>query len=157
MEELTEAEQDLFDQIDELVRSYSWMKKEVERLQTIIYGGAISMKSWGVAQYGVDATLPKGSSGKSQSELKEMDVKEERQYKRLKQYETQVYAIEMAGDLLKAEKDKVIFDCLLDGMSYRAIGQQLGINKDQVKTTRRGIIIQLSQNRQFSSLLHSKK
>lgn len=156
MEELTEAEQELFEEIDELIRSYSWMKKEVKRLQEIIYGYTVSMKNWGVAQYGDEAGLPKGSSGKSLAELKEMDLKEERQYKRLKQYESQVYAIEKAGDLLKAEKDKVIFDCLLDGMSYRTIGQQLGINKDQVKTTRRHIIIQLCQNRQFSLLLQSK-
>ena len=157
MEELTEADQYLFEEIDELIRSYSWMKNEVYRLQGIIYGSPVSMKYWGVAQYGDEAALPKGSSGKSQAELKEMDLKEERQYKRLKQYEIQVYAIEMAGDLLETEKDKVIFDCLLDGMSYRTIGQQLGINKDQVKTIRRSIIIQLCQKRQFSFLLHSKK
>ncbi|WP_249928301.1 hypothetical protein [Niallia circulans] len=51
--------------IAELIRDYRMMKREIERLQRIIYGKSVPMRSWGVAQYGVEATLPHGSSGKS--------------------------------------------------------------------------------------------
>ncbi|MDM5335728.1 sigma-70 family RNA polymerase sigma factor [Fictibacillus enclensis] len=117
----------LKERIEHLLRDYHWMKKEVDRLQRIVYGYATPMKSWGVAQYGIEATMPKSSRGKSQEELKEMDLREEREYKRLKKYEEIVFAIEMAADLLEDEKDKVIYDCLLDGMSYRSIDHRVGI------------------------------
>lgn len=71
--------------IENLINSYHWMVKEVQRLQRVFYGSAIPMKNWGVAQYGLDAAIPKGSPGKSQAELRQMDMREERLFKRLMQ------------------------------------------------------------------------
>lgn len=50
--------------IENLVNNYHWMVKEVYRLQKVLYGSTISMKNWGVAQYGLEAAMPKGSPGK---------------------------------------------------------------------------------------------
>lgn len=147
----------LKERIEHLLRDYHWMKKEVDRLQRIVYGYATPMKSWGVAQYGIEATMPKGSRGKSQAELKEMDLREERQYKRLKKYEEIVFAIEMAADLLEDEKDKVIYDCLLDGMSYRSIADHVGISRNQAKKAKEAILSHLSQKSHFVQLLNLEK
>ncbi|TWJ99384.1 hypothetical protein CHCC20493_1924 [Bacillus licheniformis] len=57
-------------EIEKLISSYHWMAKEVQRLQRVLYGSDIPMRSWGVAQYGLEAAMPKGSPGKSQAELK---------------------------------------------------------------------------------------
>lgn len=73
------------------------MAKEVQRLQRVIYGTDIPMRRWGVAQYGIEATLPKGSKGKSQAELRDMDMREERLFKRLRKFEERVDAIETAA------------------------------------------------------------
>lgn len=143
----------LIGQIEELLRDYRWMSKQVDHLQRQLYGYSSPMRSWGVAQYGLDAAMPKGSPGKSVIELEKMDIREERLYKRLKKYEELVYAIEMVGDLLEDEKEKVIYDCLLDGMSYRAIAYEIGITRNQAKESKKAILSQLSQNCQFVSLL----
>lgn len=150
-------DESIIEQIEELLRDYRWMRKQVDILQRQLYGFSSPMRSWGVAQYGLEAAMPKGSPGKSQAELKKMDIREARLYERLQRYEGQVYAIEMAGDLLETEKEKVIYDCLLEGMSYRAIGYHLGEHKNQVREAKKSILAQLAQNAQFVSLLKLEK
>ncbi|MEK5056029.1 hypothetical protein MHH96_21815 [Niallia sp. FSL K6-0212] len=73
--------------IAELIRDYRMMKREIERLQRIIYGKSVPIRSWVVAQYGVEATLPHGSSGKSKEELRDMDIREQKQIMRLQEYQ----------------------------------------------------------------------
>ncbi|WP_284386133.1 sigma-70 family RNA polymerase sigma factor, partial [Bacillus safensis] len=99
-------------------------------------GTDIPMRSWGVAQYGIEATLPKGSKGKSQAELRDMDMREERLFKRLRKYEERVYAIEAAASKIEGEKNRVVYDCMMEGMSYRAIGLHLGLSREKVRQSR---------------------
>lgn len=129
-------------------------EKEVDHFQNLLSGVAVPMRSWGVVQYGVEATLPYGSSSISQAELREMDIREERLYRRLKKYESTVYALEMAGEHLKHEKEIVIYDCLLKGMSDRAISKHLDMTRNQIKKAKDDILNQLSQRSQFVQLLN---
>ncbi|MGG4039910.1 sigma-70 family RNA polymerase sigma factor [Heyndrickxia ginsengihumi] len=145
------------EKISRLIKDYCWMKKEVRRLQKILYGCSTPMKSWGVSQYGIDMIMPKGSSGKSQAELKDMDIREERLYKRLRKYEQIVFALEIAGEFLNSEIESVVYDCLLEGMSYRAIAYHLGMSRSQVKKAKDDILSQLCQKSQFVQLLNLEK
>ncbi|WP_433958860.1 sigma-70 family RNA polymerase sigma factor [Cytobacillus horneckiae] len=145
------------EQIELLLRDYHWMKKEVDRLENILYGRSSPMRSWGVAQYGIEAAMPKGSSGKSQAELMNMDIREERLYKRLEKLKERVYAIEYAAELLGNERDRVIYDCIIDGMSFREISYHIGISRNQVKKAKETILNQLSQKSQFVHLLNLEK
>jgi DNA-binding CsgD family transcriptional regulator len=147
----------IVNQIETLLRDYYWMKKEVNRLQKYLYGRPSPMRSWGVAQYGLDAAMPKGSSGKSQMELRSMDIREERLYKRLEKFQERVYAIELAADLLEDERERVIYDCMIDGMSFREISYHLGISRNQVKKSKDDILNHLSQKSQFVHLLKLEK
>lgn len=52
--------------------------------------------------------MPKGSPGKSQDELRQMDMREERLFKRLKYYEERVYAVELGAEKIKGEQHKVV-------------------------------------------------
>lgn len=149
-------EQILIEEIDNLIRNYQQMRKQVEYLQRQLYGYSPPMRSWGVAQYGDEAAMPKGSPGKSQAELKSMDIREQRLYERLNRYEKNVYALEMAGDLLEDEMQKVVYDCLLDHMSYRSIAYHVGITRTQAKEAKKAILTTLSQKSQFVSLLTIK-
>ncbi|ASV67589.1 sigma-70 family RNA polymerase sigma factor [Cytobacillus sp. FSL W7-1323] len=143
--------------IESLLKDYHWMKKEVERLEKVLFGYSTPMKSWGVAQYGIEATLPKGSSGKSQAELNNMDLREERLYNRLERLREKVYVIEFAAELLEDERDKVIYDCILDGMSFREISYHLCISRNQVKKAKETILNHLSQKSHFVHLLKHEK
>jgi hypothetical protein len=143
--------------IAELIRDYRMIKKEVERLQKIIYGQPLPMRSWGVAQYGLEAALPKGSAGKSQSELKDMDIREQRQLKRLEEYQRKVFAIESAGDFLDREILKIVYDCKLSGMTRKQIANHLEISSDSVDKLWTDVKSQIGTNTTFSKLLQGEK
>ncbi|MEH7392416.1 sigma-70 family RNA polymerase sigma factor [Bacillus sp. JJ1474] len=144
-------------QIEALIKDYPWMRKEVDRLERILYGHSTPMRSWGVALYGLEAAMPKGSSGKSEAELRKMDIREERAFKRLEKFQDTVFALEMAAEYLEDEKEKVIYDCMIDGMSFREIAYHIGISRNQVKKTKESILSQLSQKSQFVQLLKLEK
>lgn len=143
--------------IAELIRDYRMMKREIDRLQRIIYGKSVPMRSWGVAQYGVEATLPHGSSGKSQAELRDMDIREQKQIMRLQEYQRKVFAIESAGDFLDKEILKIVYDCMLSGMTRQQIAVHLEISRDSVDKLRADIKAQIGTNTTFSKLLHGEK
>lgn len=143
--------------IAELIRDYRMMKREIERLQRIIYGKSVPMRSWGVAQYGIEATLPHGSSGKSQAELRDMDIREQKQIMRLQEYQRKVFAIESAGDFLDKEILKIVYDCMLSGMTRQQIAVHLEISRDSVDKLRADIKAQIGTNTTFSKLLHGEK
>ena len=74
----------------------------------MLYGSDIPMRSWGVAQYGLEAATPKGSQARGQTELREMDLREERLFKRLPYFEDRVYAIEIVARTIKGERHRGI-------------------------------------------------
>ncbi|PID03616.1 hypothetical protein CSV67_02955 [Sporosarcina sp. P2] len=145
------------EQITQLIRDYRWMKNEIGRLQRIIYGTTFPMKSWGVAQYGIDAAMPKGSKGKSIAEMDAMDLREKRQIQRLEDYQKYVYALESAVDILEDERQKIIYDCLLDEMTYRQIALHLNVSKDFVQRQKTEIVRQMRQSRQITGILTATK
>ncbi len=115
------------------------------------------MGSWGVAQYGLDAAMPKGSSIRSAEEMKRMDVRERSQIQRLEKMRTYVYALEVAYDLVEDEQLQTIYDCLLDGMTYRQIAEHLSASKDYVRLKKIAVFSQISQNSQISRILTYEK
>lgn len=145
------------DKVSQLIRDYRWMKNEIGRLQRIVYGNTFPMQSWGVAQYGIDAAMPKGSKGKSIAEMDAMDVREKKQIQRLKSYEKYIYALEMAVDELEDERQKIIYDCLLDEMTYRQIALHLAVSKDYVQKQKADIVRQIGQSRQITAILTDVK
>lgn len=145
-------------EIENLIISYHWMVKEVRRLQRVLYGSTIPMKNWGVVQYGLEAAMPKGSPGKSQAELRQMNMREERLFKRLKYYEEQSMRLSWGQKRSKGSniKSLVIYDCMMEGMSYRAIGLHLGISRETVRKMKDELISQLCQDCHFERLLNRK-
>lgn len=145
------------EKINQLIRDYRWMKNEINRLQRIVYGNTFPMKSWGVALYGIEAIMPKGSKGKSAAEMDAMDVREKKQIGRLEMYERYVYALEVAIDELEDERQKIIYDCLLDEMTYRQIALHLAVSKDYVQKQKIDIVRQIRQSRQITAILTNEK
>lgn len=144
---------DMFYIITQMIKDFKWMRNEVQRLQKLLYGHSLPIQNWGVAQYGVEAAMPKGSKGKSVMELKRIESLEEKRNNRLRRYETEVYLLETLGDTLQNETQKVIYDCLLEGMSYREIALHLMISKDNVQRQKKEIIQQLLENEQMETFL----
>lgn len=144
---------DMFYIITQMIKDFKWMRNEVQRLQKLLYGQSLPIQNWGVAQYGIEAAMPRGSKGKSMAEEKRIESLEVKRNNRLRRYETEVYLLETLGDTLQNETQKVIYDCLLEGMTYREIGLHLMISKDNVQKQRKEIIQQLIGNEQMETFL----
>ncbi|MBD7944727.1 sigma-70 family RNA polymerase sigma factor [Psychrobacillus sp. Sa2BUA9] len=126
--------------IASIIADYQMMKTEIARLEQILYGFKIPMDNWGVAQYGLDAAMPKGSSGKSEAELKKMDVRERKQMERLNYMRYCVLILESYTNTFSDLRTNIIYDHILDGWTYRQIASELGVGVTYVKECKHQII-----------------
>ncbi|MEK4701978.1 sigma-70 family RNA polymerase sigma factor [Solibacillus sp. FSL R7-0668] len=140
-----------------MIGEYRFWKKEIMRLESVMWGGYNPSRSEGVAQYGIEAVMPKGSLIRSARELDQMDARERIQYKRWEKLSSYIYALDCGFEILREEKLQTIYDCLLDGMTYRQIAEHLNTSKDFVRIKRNQIISQISQNSQIRAMLTPEK
>ncbi|MCP3026623.1 sigma-70 family RNA polymerase sigma factor [Halobacillus sp. A5] len=132
-------------QIENLIYEYHWKSKEVSRLENILFGSSIPMRGLGAIEYSIEATLPKGSPLKSKKELEEMDMREERLYRRWEDYRQHVYAVELIADTLENDQLLIIIDCMMDGMSYRSIADHLRMSRSKVGEMKNEMLYQICQ------------
>jgi len=120
-------------QIESLIYEYHWRKKEVARLEKVLFGTNGINRSVGVAQYGIEATLPKPNINlKSEAEIKAMDAREERLLERYNKFKEKVDKVERMADFLTSDKHLIILDCMMEGMSYRSIAAHLGVGRTKI-------------------------
>ncbi|MCQ6275760.1 hypothetical protein JMM81_12420 [Bacillus sp. V3B] len=141
-------------QIEEWIRDYNFMLREIARLNRLLNMPHFGQKL--TATYGDEAGMPKGSGGISQAELRQMDIRE----RRLIKYEMIIEFLEIATDSLEDEKEKVVYDCMIEGMSYTSIANHLGFSRDTIRKVKEGIlgnIVKKVQKDQFMQKLKSIK
>ncbi|SFP18277.1 sigma-70 family RNA polymerase sigma factor [Salibacterium halotolerans] len=139
-------------EIENLISDYSLMKREIIRLEELVHGiggSASPSNDKLIAQYGLEAVMPKGSKEKSQIELKNLDRREQKLLKRIQVYQELIDFIEDAEELVNDTLQQMVYNCMMEGMSYRAIGKHLGISREKVRQTRDDLINHLCQNCQF--------
>lgn len=136
--------------IEQLIYNYTFMLREVIRLESMYYGTDSSPSNRGVAQYGLEAAMPKGTAIRSAAEMDAMDRRELRMYNRIIEYRSKIILIEGAAELLENDVHRVIFDCMTDGMSYRSIGQHLGMSRNRLNESRNEMIEFLLNTNHFN-------
>lgn len=139
-------------EIEQLIHEYHWRIREVIRLEKILFGSYESPdRSVGVAQYGIEATLPKPNTNlKSHAELKALDARERRLIKRLSDFRDKVMKVEEMAHYLTDDKHLIILDCMMEGLSYRSIAEHLGVSTTKLWQMKNEMIekIQKEQNEQ---------
>lgn len=110
-------------QLYDMVRSYAWKVKALQRLRNELEDVDCSS----TAQYGIEATLPKGSGvGRPvEAEL----ARRENKRQRIAKYEEEIQYIIEKMNTLTDDLEREMLDCLLDGHSLAAAGRHLGIPK----------------------------
>lgn len=121
-------------QVVEWIRDYNFMLREIARLNRLLNSVHIGQKL--TATYGIESTLPKGNGGISQAELRQMDIRERRLYR----YEMIIEFLETASEDFNDERQEIIFDCMIEGMSYSSIAIHLGCSRDTVREVKNVII-----------------
>jgi RNA polymerase sigma factor (sigma-70 family) len=126
-------------QVEEWIRDYNFMLREIARLNRILNKPDFRKQKL-TATYGDEAAMPKGSSGISQAELNQLDRREKRLYK----YLAIVEYLDKVVDELDDEKQKVIYDCMLEGISYTQIAEHLECSRDTLRKVKEGIVAKVA-------------
>ncbi|WP_369878255.1 sigma factor-like helix-turn-helix DNA-binding protein [Bacillus sp. JNUCC-21] len=135
-------------EIEEWIRDYNFMLREISRLSRILNKVEFAGQKL-VATYGDEAGMPRGSAGKSQAELRQMDRRE----KRLRKYEIIVDFLERSTEEIEDEKSRIVFDCMLEGMRFREIALHLGVSRETVRRIKNDIVCHLCQMCETCQLL----
>ena len=113
-----------YNDILNILIDYHWMVKEVNRLNLQMQ----SVETVGVASYSDEPRSSGGASKRIEAEV----MRRERKFDRKKKYEERISLIRDSHHLIEAEQHRVVFDCLLDGMSITAIAKHLNMNRNTV-------------------------
>ena len=127
-------------QIYNLLKNYHWKVKEIKRIDEYLEDTDFQ----GVAQYGVEATMPNGQGvvGKA---LENEIVRRSKKSKRLLEYIQEVNYINERLDRVTDDRERVILDCMLDGMSITAISNHMGFSRKHVHKLQDEIVDKLGE------------
>lgn len=123
-----------------ILKDYFWMLREIQRIDRELQKTDFA----GTAQYGIEATLPHavGIVGRA---LENEVIRRDNKSKRLHKYIEEVTFINQHMGAITDEKEKVVLDCLLDGLSLTAISKHLGVSRVQVTGIRNDIVDKLAR------------
>lgn len=120
-----------------ILRDYHWLVKEIKRIKSDLN----ITESVGVASYSDE---PRGSSGPSNPVQSEVQ-RREKKYERMEKYLSRVDYIVKQSKNITDEREKVILDCILDGMKMSAIAEHLGISRHTANQIRDIIVVKLDE------------
>ena len=115
-----------------ILRDYNWIVKEANRIKLELN----KVESVGVASYSGE---PKGGNGVSDRIGGEV-IRREKKYKRLDGYLSKIAFIEERADNIADDKEKVVLDCILDGMGINTIAVHLNMSRRMVHKLRDNIV-----------------
>jgi DNA-binding NarL/FixJ family response regulator len=126
-------------QIYGILKDYCWKLREVQRIDKELQKTDFT----GTAQYGIEATLPHavGLVGKA---IENEIVRREKKSERVIDYIDEINFINDRMNRIVDEKEKVVLDCLLDGMNIVAIAAHLRTSRKQIHLLRDNIVNKLS-------------
>lgn len=129
-----------FHDIENALRDYSWMIKEIQRLKDELNTTNAKMS----ATYGIEASMPKGT-GTSDSTLKEV-VQRDRRHRTLKRFENKVQFVDKYSLCIKSDREIAVLNCMLDGMSFVAISQHMGFSERKVYMIKDDIVKKMKES-----------
>lgn len=122
-------------EIAKILRDYHWMINEIARQRRMMNEVDQSI----TGQYGIEGSLPHGKNGKSDPVAQEA-IRREKKYKWIEKLEKQVLYIQERIYIITNEREKAVLECLLDGMSIRAIARHMGFSERRVYSLRNNIV-----------------
>lgn len=129
-----------FHEIENALRDYNWMVKEIHRLKEELK--TVSVAS--TAQYGIEATMPKG--GGISNPIEREVFSKERKQKTLNKFQEKVRFIETHSSCINDDRELTVLNCMLDGLSIVAISQHMGFSERKVYSIKDDIVKKIKEN-----------
>lgn len=95
------------------------------------------------AQYGDEAAMPKGKGDTSDPIFREV-VRRSKRWNKIEQYERKVLAIQELFHKVHDEREGEVLYWLLEGKSYRWIGEHMGLSHSHIRRLRDNIVDRMS-------------
>ncbi|MBB5148189.1 helix-turn-helix transcriptional regulator [Ureibacillus thermosphaericus] len=122
------------EKLDQWIKDYRWMINTVEQLQMEYrYNGAK------IAQYGIEATLPKASGQTSDVVFTEV-VRRNKHLKRINEYICKIQEVQKRVDKVTEPREAEVLYWLLEGKSMRWIGQHMALSHVTIKNIKENIL-----------------
>lgn len=129
-----------FREIENALRDYHWMIKEVSRLREELSMPNTKM----TATYGIEASMPK-AGGTSDPVGKEV-MNRDRKSKTLSEFSEKVKFIEDNMSAIKSDRAVTVFNCLIDGLSFVAIAHHMGFSERKIYFIRDQIVNEMKKH-----------
>ncbi|MGK5510492.1 hypothetical protein [Brevibacillus formosus] len=143
--------------VEEEIKDYHWMVKEVERLRKEIDKAISSnplIQEKLVATYGDAAGMPSGK-GLRLSTLTLSEERYEKQIERMKSLEEKVRQINDFTNNLEDNKYRTVLECMMDGMRMNSIARHVGVSRQRLNEIKRDIVNRLAKELYSEELLGS--
>ncbi|TBL71355.1 hypothetical protein [Paenibacillus thalictri] len=128
-------------QIDEEIKDYPWMQREIARLREELE----QIDSGLTSRYGIDAAQPKAKGTVSSVVAREVQKREAR-WQRLKALEEKVKRIELAVDHVLDNRQRTLLECLLQSQKMNAIARHIGVSRQTLYDIKRHLLELLAEH-----------
>lgn len=123
-----------------ILSNYHWMIKEIKRINDILDDTDTKV----TGQYGIEATMPKPKGLTKDTMTNEIIRRNKKDERRLR-FINKIEFVQSKIYFIKDEREKVVLDCMLDGMSIGAISNHMGLSRKHVERLRDSVAVQMSQ------------
>lgn len=128
-------------EVESILKDYHWMMNSIKIMRKSLNDSGENI----TAQYGIEAFLPKGKGTKSDPVYREY-LRREKRWKRIHKYESKVKVIQDRIHLIDDERQIEVLHWLLEGKSYRWIGNHMGLSFSHIRRLRDAIIERLCES-----------
>lgn len=122
-------------QIEQALRDYNWMINEIKRQRELLSHIGTNV----VAQGGIESTMPK-AQGETSDPVAQEVIRRDKNNDWLNKLESKVLYIQKRMCIIQDEREKVILECLLDGLSMSAIGRHVGLSERHIRRIKDTIV-----------------
>lgn len=126
-------------EIEQALRDYLWMMNEIirerEELNHIIGGNVVAH---------ID-DMPKAAGGTTSDPVANEAIRRINKSKRVEKLETKVLEIQRRAKVIKDERELTVLNCMMDGLSMRAISNHMGLSERHVFRLKDSIVKQMAE------------
>lgn len=122
-------------EIENILKDYHWMINSIKIMRE-------SLKDAGegiTAQYGIEASMPKAQGTTSDPVYKEV-VRRSKRHKKIQQFEEKILSFQGLFHKVHDERECEVLYWLLEGKSYRWIGEHMSLSHSHIQRLRTNIV-----------------
>lgn len=125
--------------IENTLKDYHWMINSIKIMRQSLENAGDGL----IAQYGIEATMPKAQGQTSDPVYSEV-VRRSKRWKKVESYENKVKMIQERIHLIEDEREIEVLHWLLEGKGYSWIARHMGLSERHIRRIKDLIVSEMS-------------